>query len=92
MSRSAALVVAAAVLILVLAASGVRPFDRLTWFLEVLPILVILPMLFFTRERHPLTGLLYALIFVHALITLSRFHDRQLGRIRTGESGKSGRS
>ena len=50
MSRSALLAAAAAVLIGILAASGVRPYDRLTWFLEVLPILVVLPLLLATRR------------------------------------------
>ena len=74
MSRSAPLAIAAAVLILVLAASGVRPYDRLTWFLEVLPILVVLPVLFWTRRSFPLTGLLYALVFLHALILIAGGH------------------
>ena len=67
MSRSPLLAAAAGILMLILAASGVRPYDRLTWFLEVLPILVVLPVLFATRRRYPLTDLLYVLIFVHAL-------------------------
>jgi putative membrane protein len=73
-SRSALLAAAAAVLILILAASGVRPYDRLTWFLEVLPILVVLPMLVWTRRSYPLTGLLYALVFLHALILIVGGH------------------
>jgi putative membrane protein len=73
-SRSALLAAAAAVLTLTLAASCVRPYDRLTWFLEVLPILVVLPVLFWTRRSYPLTPLLYALIFVHALILVAGGH------------------
>jgi putative membrane protein len=71
---SVRLAIGAAVLILVLAASGVRPYDRLTWFLEVLPILVVLPVLLATRGRHPLTGLLYVLVFLHALILIAGGH------------------
>ncbi len=37
MSRSTGLAAAAAALVMILAASGVRPYDRLTWLLEVLP-------------------------------------------------------
>lgn len=73
-SRSPALVAGAALLILILAASGVRPYDRLTWLLEVLPILVVLPVLLATRGRYPLTSLLYALIFLHALILIAGGH------------------
>ena len=58
----------------VLAVSGVRPYDRLTWFLEVLPILVVLPVLLATRTRYALTDLLYALIFLHALILIAGGH------------------
>lgn len=71
---SAPLAIAAAVLVLVLAASGVRPYDRLTWFLEVLPILVVLPVLLATRGRTPLTTLLYVLIFLHALVLIAGGH------------------
>jgi putative membrane protein len=74
MSRSALLAAAAAVLILILAASGVRPYDRLTWFLEVLPVLIVLPVLFWTRRSYPLTPLLYTLIFLHALILIAGGH------------------
>ncbi|MEO8054114.1 MAG: DUF2238 domain-containing protein [Acidobacteriota bacterium] len=74
MSRSVLLAAAAAVLILILVASGLRPYDRLTWFLEVLPILVALPVLFATRGRYPLTSLLYVLIFLHALIVIAGGH------------------
>ena len=49
-------------------ASGWRPFDRLTWFMEVLPVLVALPLLAATRRRYPLTTLLYLLIFLHGLV------------------------
>jgi len=73
-NRSAPLAIAAAVLVLVLAASGVRPYDRLTWFLEVLPILVVLPVLLATRGRYPLTTLLYVLIFLHALVLIAGGH------------------
>jgi putative membrane protein len=48
--------------------SGIRPYDRLTWWLEVFPILVAVPLLVATRRRFPLTPLLYGLIAVHATI------------------------
>jgi len=48
--------------------SGVSPHDRLTWLLEVLPILIVMPLLVATRRRFPLTRLLYVLIAVHAAI------------------------
>lgn len=64
--KTAALVALAAALVL----SGIRPFDRLTWFMEVVPVLVAAPVLIATYRRFPLTNLLYALIFVHALVLI----------------------
>ena len=54
-----------------LVVSGVRPFDRTTWLLEVFPVLVVLPLLWATRRSYPLTTLLYACIFVHALVLIA---------------------
>lgn len=48
--------------------SGIAPYDRLTWFMEVLPVLVAAPLLLATRKRLPLTPLVYALIAIHGLI------------------------
>jgi putative membrane protein len=73
MSRThpAPLLAAAAVLVLLLALSGWRPFDRVTWLLEVFPVLVALPLLVATHRRFPLTGLLYACLFVHAIVLIA---------------------
>ena len=54
--------------------SGLRPFDRFTWLLEVAPILVALPILVVTRRRFPLTPLAYRLIFLHATILMLGGH------------------
>jgi putative membrane protein len=64
------LLIGTAVLIGLLALSGAHPFDRTTWFLEVLPIVIALPILYGTHSRFPLTTLLYCLIFVHALVLM----------------------
>lgn len=53
-----------------LVASGWQPYDRTTWWLEVAPVLIAVPLLIATRRAYPLTSLLYALIFVHALILI----------------------
>lgn len=50
--------------------SGIRPYDRLTWLLEIAPILVAAPVLVWTRKRFPLTSMLYLLIAAHALILM----------------------
>ncbi|HMA30027.1 MAG TPA: DUF2238 domain-containing protein, partial [Thermoanaerobaculia bacterium] len=74
MHRRAILLVAAASLVLLLGISGLRPHDCLTWVLEVFPIIVVLPVLFLTYRRFPLTTLLYALIFVHAVVLMVGGH------------------
>lgn len=60
-----ALIVAAALL-----ASGVSPADRLTWWMEVAPVLITVPVLALTYRRFPLTQLLYVLIALHALVLI----------------------
>lgn len=53
-----------------LLASGIAPYDRATWLLEVAPVLVAAPLLAFTYGRFPLTTLLYLLIAAHALVLI----------------------
>ncbi|BBG67479.1 MULTISPECIES: DUF2238 domain-containing protein [Serratia] len=50
--------------------SGISPYDRTTWLMEVAPVLIVLPLLWLTHRRYPLTPLLYTLIFFHALILI----------------------
>ena len=57
-------------LVAALLASGWQPYDRATWLMEVAPVLVVLPLLAITRHSYPLTSLLYALIFAHALVLI----------------------
>ena len=66
-----------ALLVLTLAAlvvSGIGPHDRTTWWLEVFPVILGIPLLIVTRRRFPLTPLLYVLLFVHALILMLGGH------------------
>jgi putative membrane protein len=69
-SRTPLLVFLLIATIIALVASGWRPYDRLTWLMEVAPVLIALPLLISTRERYPLTTLLYVLIFVHGLVLI----------------------
>ena len=55
-------------LVLLVVVSGFGPADALTWFLEVAPLVIALPLLVLTGRRFPLTPLLYALIALHAAI------------------------
>jgi putative membrane protein len=57
-----------------LAWSGIGPYDRLTWVLEVLPVLVAVPLLLMTARRFPLTPLAYVLIAVHSVILVYGGH------------------
>jgi putative membrane protein len=50
--------------------SGLAPFDRTTWVLEIFPIVIAVPVLWATRNRFPLTPLVYRLILVHAVILM----------------------
>ena len=59
---------------LALAASGIGPKDRFTWWLEVAPVLIGAPVLVATYRRFPLTPLAYRLVFVHALILMLGGH------------------
>jgi len=52
----------------VLVVSGVGPKDRLTWWLEVAPILIAVPILIATRRRFPFTPLVYVLVAIHAAV------------------------
>lgn len=57
-----------------LIASGIQPVDRLTWMMEIFPILIVAPILILTAARFPLTPLLYHLIFLHALVLMLGGH------------------
>jgi putative membrane protein len=54
--------------------SGIGPYDRATWWMEVAPILFAVPILLVTGKRFPLTPLAYRLIFLHALILMVGGH------------------
>ena len=54
--------------------SGLAPYDRTTWWLEVFPIVVGVPLLVATGRRFPFTYLVYTLLAVHALILMVGGH------------------
>lgn len=60
--------------LLVLGWSAIGPYDYPTWWLEASPVLIALPLLLATRRRFPLTGLLYILIALHAVILIVGAH------------------
>jgi putative membrane protein len=65
------LLVAGAVLLIL---SGIAPYDRATWWMEIAPILLAVPVLLATSKKFPLTALVYRLIFLHSLILMLGGH------------------
>jgi putative membrane protein len=63
-----------AIVLPALVVSSIGPYDRLTWALEVAPVVIVVPLLWVTFDRFPLTPLLYGLIAVHALILVYGGH------------------
>ena len=64
----AALLAASVLLVAALAISGLHPRDRLTWVMEVAPVMIVLPVLWSTWRHFPLTNLLYAAIVLHGIV------------------------
>ncbi len=58
----------------VFAWSAVAPADRMTWWMEVAPVLIVAPILVLSAQRFPLTPLLYRLILVHAVVLMVGGH------------------
>ena len=54
--------------------SGIGPFERGTWWLEVAPVLIGAPLLIATFARFRLSPLTYRLLFLHALILIVGGH------------------
>lgn len=63
-----------AIVLAALVWSGIHPHDRLTWWLEVAPVLLAAPLLLLTGSRFPLTPLAYRLICLHSLILIVGGH------------------
>lgn len=57
-------------LTLILIYTGISAHDKLTWLMEVTPVIIVVPLLLATARRYPLTPLLYTLIFFHAIILM----------------------
>lgn len=64
------LLLATALVLPVLVWSGWQPHDRLTWLMEVMPVLIAWPLLWCTRRRFELTALLYFWIALHAVVLM----------------------
>ena len=54
--------------------SAIGPHDRLTWWLEVAPVLIGVPLILAVQRRFPLTSLLLVLVWLHAVILIVGGH------------------
>ena len=70
MNRDRVLAALLGLVLVVFVWSGWTPKDRLTWFLEVFPVIGAVPLLLATRRRLPLTTLAYVLVAIHACILM----------------------
>jgi putative membrane protein len=61
-------------MVLLLIWSGIHPRDRFTWWLEVAPILIGVPVLIWLYPKLRLTPLSYTLVWVHCLILMLGGH------------------
>lgn len=50
--------------------SGWQPYDRTTWVMEVFPVLIAWPVMWWTHRRFELTALLYGWIALHAVVLM----------------------
>lgn len=58
----------------VLVWSAIRPHDRFTWFLEVVPVLIGVPLALAVQRRFPLSSLLLVLLWWHSVILIVGGH------------------
>jgi putative membrane protein len=68
--RAPALIALAILVLGLLAYSGLHPYDRATWALEVFPVVVAMPVMVASYRRFPLTTLLYVCIALHAVVLM----------------------
>ncbi|MFS9382634.1 DUF2238 domain-containing protein [Citrobacter sp. ANG330] len=62
--------IGALILTLILIYTGFSAGEKITWLMEVTPVIIVIPLLLATAKRYPLTPLLYTLIFFHAIILM----------------------
>jgi putative membrane protein len=69
-NQSRLLIGATVVMLAGLVWSGWHPYDRATWWMEVAPVIIALPILWATRRSFPLTTLLLVLVTLHASVLM----------------------
>ena len=68
--REPGLLALAVVVLAALLVSGIAPRERVTWWMEVMPVIIAVPAIWATWKRFPLTTLLCVLIAVHSLVLI----------------------
>lgn len=61
-------------IIIILIISGINPYDRFTWFLEVFPAIIGITALVLTYNKFMFTNLVYILVWFHAVILIVGGH------------------
>jgi putative membrane protein len=54
--------------------TGASPHDRLTWLMEIFPVLIVIPILWLSHSRFPLPRYVYGWIFLHGLVLMIGGH------------------
>ena len=62
--------IGSALTLALLAVSAWQPYDRATWIMETLPVMLVLPILWGTARCFPLSNLLYTGIFLHCAVLI----------------------
>lgn len=70
MDKKHILMMGSVIIILLLIYSGIYAYDRVTWLMEIFPIVIALPILATTYKSFPLTTLLYSVIFLHMIVLI----------------------
>lgn len=70
MDKKHILMMGSVIIILLLIYSGIYAYDRVTWLMEIFPVVIALPILATTYKSFPLTTLLYSVIFLHMIVLI----------------------
>lgn len=57
-------------LFVILIYSGINPYDRFTWFLEVFPVIIVSIVLIVTYKKFKFTNFVYILMWIHGIILI----------------------
>jgi len=70
-TREPALLILAGAVLGALAVSAISPYDRVTWWMEVMPVIIAGALIAATWKRFPLTTLLCVLVALHSIVLIA---------------------